>query len=233
MFGFAPAEQTTTDEPIRFVSAPEWSDQQRLWGEKETLGLFLTGHPIDRYESELGGLANCRISELKPGSKRVAGLIVGLRTNNSKRGRMAIVTLDDRTARVEVVAYAEAFQKYQSILVKDQVVVVEGICQLDDFSGGHSLTAERVWDIDGAREAFAKRLVLRVDAARAGNGFVRELEQVLSAYKPGACAVAIDYARNDASVRLTLSDAWRVRLVEPLVERLQPLVGKDGVRIEY
>ena len=102
MFGNA---LVARDDESRFEEGSEWSEEERLAGEKETLGLYLTGHPIARFEPELEKITNARLSGLRPMSGRrqfVAGLVAGLRTLNTRNGRMAIATLDDRTARVEV-----------------------------------------------------------------------------------------------------------------------------------
>jgi DNA polymerase-3 subunit alpha len=233
LFGLEPAARADDAAAVDFISAPAWSDQERLAGEKETLGLFLTGHPIDRHARELSALAVCPLAELKLGSRRVAGLVVGIRITNSRRGRMAIATLDDRTARVEVVAYAEVFLKYQQVLVKDRIVIVEGACAVDEFSGGFSLTAEVVMELDAAREAYAKKLILSVTPRQVGNGLIPALQQALIAYRPGACPVVIDYARADACARLVLADAWRVKPTESLLDRLKAIAGEEGVHDEY
>ncbi|HZC01796.1 MAG TPA: DNA polymerase III subunit alpha, partial [Gammaproteobacteria bacterium] len=105
---------------LAFVDVPEWSEQERLAGEKETLGLYLTGHPVSAYEAELKPLITTELADLKPGTQRIGGLVAGLRTNTSKRGRMAVATLEDGSGRVEVVIYAETLQKYTELLVKDR-----------------------------------------------------------------------------------------------------------------
>ena len=68
----------------------------------------------------------CRLADLTPGSRRVAGLITGLRTTQGRRGRMAIATLDDRSARIEVVVYAETLPAVAEVLAKGRIVVAEG-----------------------------------------------------------------------------------------------------------
>jgi DNA polymerase-3 subunit alpha len=235
LFGLGPldGEDPAGDPAAVFESTPEWSDEARLAGEKDTLGLYLTGHPIDRYDADLNALVSCRLVDLKPGKLSVGGLVIGLRFNQSKRGRMAIATLDDRTARAEVVVYAETLLKYAEVLAKDKILVVEGTCNVDEFSGGHSLVAERIYDIEAAREISAKRLVLQVDSARAANGFAAELREILEPHRPGPCPVVIDYCRPDASARLTLGEPWRVRPSDEMLARLKTVLGEEGVRLEY
>lgn len=218
---------------LSFISVPEWSEQERLRGEKETLGFYLTGHPIRQYEAELKHLITSRISDLKPGTQRLGGLVVGLRTARAKRGRMAIAMLEDRSGRVEVVVYAEACQKYADLLAKDRLLIVEGTCSADEFNGGFTLTAERIFDLERAREEFLRRLVLRIDSARAMNGLIAELRGILAPYRKGPCSVTIDYHRPEAVAMLILGQDWRVHPTDALLDRLKTLLGEDGVRLEY
>lgn len=218
---------------LAFVSAPEWSEQERLKGEKETLGLYLTGHPICQYEPELKHLVSSGISDLRPGTKRVGGLVVGLCTARAKRGPMAIAVLEDRTGRVEVVIYAETRQKYGELLARDQLLIVEGVCSVDEFNGGFRLVAERIFDLEQAREEFLRRLVLRIDSTREPNGCIAELKSVLEAHRKGLCSVAIDYHQPEAAATLILGQDWRVHPTDALLAKLRTLLGEEGVRLEY
>ncbi|MCI0507758.1 MAG: DNA polymerase III subunit alpha, partial [Gammaproteobacteria bacterium] len=168
LFGaMAPNVTTREPAPCEFVEAPDWDDETRLNGEKETLGLYLTGHPIARYEKELKDIITSRIANLNPTSNQtmtVAGLIVAMRTMNTKRGdKMAFITLDDRTGRVELAVFAEPFQQFRDLLAKDRLVVVEGEVSIDDYTGGVKMSAQKIYDISRAREAFASRLLVTVD----------------------------------------------------------------------
>jgi DNA polymerase-3 subunit alpha len=236
MFGMA-EPVAAAETPAQFVAAREWEDEVRLNGEKETLGLYLTGHPIDRYEHEIRQFVSLRIAQLNPKGDQtvtVAGLVVAMRTMNTKRGdKIAFVTLDDRTGRLEVAVFSEAFNHYRDLLAKDRLIVVEGEASLDEYTGGMKMSARKIYDIDHAREAFAKRLVLQVEQSRAGNGFIGELAQVLSPYREGHCPVQLDYQRPDACAQIQLGPEWRVRPTDELIRRLDELAGKDRVRVEY
>ena len=220
----------------RFIDAPEWPEAQRLASEKETLGLYLTGHPITRFERELDQITSARLVDLRPGagaSRVVAGLVVSMRSMNSRKGRMAVIVLDDRTARIEAVVYSDVFQSHRDLIVKDKLLVVEGEVSVDDFSGAPSMVVSRVVDLDGAREAYAKRLSLRLEQAAMGRELIGELASTLAPYRAGNLPVCIDYVRPDASVRMPLGDAWRVRPTEELLEQLRELTGDEQVRVEY
>src|SRR4029079_17264546 len=108
----------------------EWSEQERLLGEKETLGLYLTGHPIHRFLPELSQFVKGRISELRPANNQssiIAGIIISVRVIQTKRGdRMAVVTLDDATGTIDMLCFSENYHKFRDYLVKDKLIIVEG-----------------------------------------------------------------------------------------------------------
>ena len=214
----------------------EWPEAERLLGEKETLGLYLTGHPIARFEAELAHFISTRLADARPSPGEtvvVAGLVVSLRTLNSRHGRMAVVTLDDRTGRLEAVLYAEVFERCREVLVKDTLVVAEGEIAADDFTGRYSMTVKNLYDLDRARARYAKQLLIEVRAQQLGNGFMDQLVGVLEPFREGLIPVCIEYRRPDAAAELTLGEAWRVRPAEELLNRLTALAGKDAVRLAY
>ncbi len=219
------------------VEVAEWSEDQRLEGEKETLGLYLTGHPIARHEKELREIIDCTITELRPTRDRtlvVAGLVVGLRTMQTRRGdRMAFVTLDDRTGRLELAVFAEFYTRYRELLVKDSLLVVEGQVSVDEYTGGFKMSAEKIYNIDQARGAFSARLVIDVDAGQAGNGFADELREILAPVARGSCPVYLRYHGAGAEAEIALGDAWKINPNGAVIERLARLAGERNVHLDY
>ena len=210
----------------------EWSTDELLACEKETLGLYLSGHPIDRYAVELASFASCTLAELTPGRKRVAGLIMAVRTIKTRRGRMAVVTLDDKTARIEITVYREVFEQHVDQLVADQIVVIEGKSDIDDFTGGHSIEAEKIMTIEQARNHLARALVLSVSESELGNGFIATLESLITTSN-GRCPIAIEYFRPEGRARLRLGDKWKVNATDTLIDGLKRQLGERQVVIEY
>ena len=224
------------DVESRFEPGSEWTEEERLAGEKDTLGLYLTGHPIVRFESELAKITNSRLCDLRPMSGRmqtVAGLVAGLRTLNTRNGRMAVATLDDRTARVEVRIYAELFSSCREKLVKDRLLVVEGEVEDDEFAGGCSVVASAIDDLESARERRVLRILVELDDDSMDDGVAHALRAAMESYRTGRTPVCIDYRGRDARARLPLGGAWTVRPAQALVERLRDIAGAERVRIEY
>jgi DNA polymerase-3 subunit alpha len=239
LFGSAQDEEADAT----FAEVPEWSEAERLDAEKEALRLYLSGHPLDRYRDELGRLRVVQLADLIPGSRRVAGLVMGLRMTQGRRGRMAIATLDDQSARIEVIVYAELLSDrneadrngaaVSEILAKGRIVVAEGNCEINDFNGGYRITAERLMDLASAREQHARRLVLRVTADSLGNGLLQNLKSALQTSPKGLCPVVIDYHGANAGVELSLPETYRLKPSDACLENMAALLGRDAVVLDY
>jgi DNA polymerase III subunit alpha len=248
IFGMAVAQEPAAE--IKLEKLPEWGEAERLAAEKETLGLYLSGHPIDRYRGELMQMTGKRLSDQidafesrktsGAGGKYsqeqdvlVAGLVTGLRVKNTRSGKMAFVVLDDRSARVDVMVRPEDYQKYSSLIARDRLLVVQGGMGLDDFSGGYRIRARQLYDLDQARAAFGKGLEIGVGASARGNGFLDHLDAALKAHRNGRCPVWVHYQGEAACTRLRLGQDWRVQPCEQLLEKLRGIVGYEGVRVLY
>ena len=229
----------------------EWNQEQILKGEKETLGLYLTGHPIERFEAELQHIVTHRLADLvndsnglassvcragRNGDKQVtiAGLVVTVRTRTANRGgRMAFVTLDDHSARMEIRVFPEAYEQYRKLLVDDAILVIQGNLVWDDFAESLRVNVERVLDMDAARQEYARTLVLSLDASRFNNGLLEHLAATLAPYRQGKCQIRVDYAGADARASIVLGQDWRVKPNEVLLKELRGLVGEEKVRVVY
>ncbi len=235
MFGF----EETSGENIKthYEIQPEWNDDERLRGEKETLGLYLTGHPIEKYMVELKQFITSRLVDIDPSREQnvlVAGLIVAMQVRNTRRGdRIAFITLDDRSARREVVVYSEEYQRFQHLLAKDKLLVLKGTVGTDEYSNRERFKVDEIYDIDQARNRFVKQLVISVDAEQAGNGFVGTLATVLKPFCEGSCPVAVTYRGGQAQAILPLGKEWNVQPTDTLLQRLRDLTSPEQVRLVY
>ncbi len=215
--------------------AKELTLKERLRGEKETLGLYLTGHPIDEYEGEIRRFARQRIIDLKPArdTQTVAGMIINLRVMKNKKGdKMGFITLDDRSARIEASLFADAFQSAQSLLQTDAMVVVEGEVSNDDFSGGLRLRVKRVMSMEDARTNLAESLRLKVRDESLKGERLNWLGDLLKQHR-GACPVTMEYTGSDAKAMLQFGDGWRIDPADSLIQALRDQFGRDNVFLQY
>jgi len=216
-------------------TAKEVTLKERLRGEKETLGLYLTGHPIDEYEGEIRRFARQRIVDLKPArdTQTVAGLIIALRVMKNKKGdKMGFITLDDRSGRIEASLFADSFQAAQSLLQTDAMVVVEGEVSSDDFSGGLRLRAKRVMSLEEARTGLAESLRLTVRSEALKGDRLRWLGDLCRKHR-GACPITLDYTGQEARALLQFGEAWRIDPADSLIQALRDQFGRENVFLQY
>jgi DNA polymerase-3 subunit alpha len=234
MFGLHVAQApVAAADDHRFVSAAPWTDRQRLDAEKETLGFYLRGHPIQRYEPELAHIVSTSLRELRAGNVTVAGYIDSLRVRSGPRGRMAEFQLDDRTARAHVRLYAEVYQRYYGLVAEDHLVIIRGEVVEDDYyQTGCAIVARELFTLDQCR-ARGARLCLRVGPEHAGNGLVSGLQQALAPHRPGPAPVLIEYNNDIATGTVALGSRWQVTLNDRLLDALAGLLGEGNVSVQY
>ena len=241
--GVAPDVGST---PAAAAVQPEWSEAVRLAGERETLGLYLTGHPISRYERDLPRFVSGRIADLvsdRPATGSPERGYFGGRTVSlagyvhevRKRGNRTSMVIDDRTGRIEVTLFDEVMQRHRELVTKDALVLVEGQLRFDEMGDAWRLSARRISELDRAREQQAQRIVLLWPAAPgADHGLLlQRLAEALAPHRPGPCAIGVRYTGAQAAVSLELGDEWRVRASPALLEALEQLVGAEGLRVVY
>ena len=238
LFGLFPVVETDkkTGKEVGssvFLEAVEWSDDERLIGEKETLGFYLEGHPIIKYEDELKGLIGARLKDIKIGNNvRVAGYIHRIRTRSGSRGKMAEVLLDDRTARANVTVYSNVYQKCSNSLVKDQLVIIDGEVVEDDFfMSGYSIIANDIYTLAQMR----KHANLRLRLCKQGDcrAEMNYLKETLASYCRGTSYVSVEYRNDQGQCTLSLGDDWKVNIDDTLLESLRDYLGKDNVYLDY
>jgi len=259
MFGSSDAPDTHAN--VHIVEVDDWDDETRLSNEKETLGLYLTGHPISRYEQELRRFTECRFSkvpDLVPESERggngggyggyrkknkkqyvLAGLLIGMRVRKTKTGNKIVTgVLDDRTARVEVVLYEDVYEQYSNALVKDKVCIVVGSVSYDDFNAAYSVNANTIYTMTQAREKFARGLQIKFDRSKANGSWSdvninQQLNDVLQAYRDGACPINIEYNSGSDISQFVLGEEWNVVPSDELLTRLDKVFGSEQIQMMY
>ena len=229
----------TSDQPYVLSGFPELNFKTRLDKEKESLGLYLTGHPIEVYGEEVRRFAKTRIADLRvtKDPQAVAGLVVGMRTMRSRRGdTLAFLTLDDRSGRIEVSVAGEAFDAHHHKLRKDALLVVHGPTQDDEFTGGLRMRANEVYDIREAREKAARRLAITIFEHRVNGNFTEELAGLLAPFKTidgAGCPVAVAYQAPSARAEVALGASWRVKPHDDLISILRDRYGTEEVALDY
>lgn len=226
------------DNRQAFKDVAKWPEEQWLDGEKETLGLYLTGHPINRYLSEIKRYATGRLVSLQPTNKDkttvAVGLVLGVRVLVNKRGRRwALVTLDDKSARMDIRLFPDDYDRFAELLVSDAILVCSGQVSFDDYSGGITMTARDIMTIADARENYVTSLDLQVDRNKLSSNFIEQFTEILTPYKEGICPVRVFYQRDEAQGMLELGVQWRVSPNDMLLYDLKTLLGDEQVELKF
>lgn len=222
-----------------FRAVRAWSDKERLGGERDTLGLYITGHPIDEYRTEVRKFAPNRIADLsadsrgKQGNQVIVGLIMATRSMNSRRGTMGVVTLDDSSAQIEVTLFSEAFSEFRQLLIKDTIVIAEGRISVDDKTGKLAMRANSLRSLTEARQSKVSDLTIEISAEKMNDKITDLLEKTLTRASGGNCPVSLIYRQPSNSARIRLGDRWQVVPTDELLQELRDVIGTEGVALEY
>ncbi|MBA2652606.1 MAG: DNA polymerase III subunit alpha [Tatlockia sp.] len=220
-------------EQEEYLEAKPWPEMQRLNGEKETLGLYLTGHPTSHYCQEFKEFIQ-PIAGLNPSAMKkalICGLVTSIRRVMTKRGKkLTIISLEEARAKMDVVVFSEVYEAQAANVQNGQMLVVEGEIANDDYSGGVKMTASQLYSISQARTRFAKCLTLSL--SHEINVTIPALQSVLKNYQ-GDCVVQIRYTNTSAYATLNLAQQWRVSPTDELLTILYELIGQEKVKMSY
>jgi DNA polymerase-3 subunit alpha len=249
MFGDLVPAEASDDVYSNYGNIKPWSEQRRLQEEKETLGLYLSGHPIEEYLPEIQRITRNRIASLKAdkGAQTVIGLIHDMRIIKSKRGdTIAILILDDRSARIEASLFGEVYDSCRDILGRDTVVLVEGVVSQDEYNGNGQLQirARKVVPFKEARQQYVRNITLNLQPENLQVESLQILQDILSEYnghngvngsagETNACDIVVNYSREGVRGSILLGKQWRVHVEDELIHKLRQQYGASHISINY
>ena len=226
----------------QLIDMPYWSEREKLNQEKIGLGYYFSGHPFDTYAAELRRFVRIRLNQLA--SQRepqlIAGIIHSIRVQMTRRGRMAIINLDDGKARVEVVVFNELFDESRAWLKEDQLLIVEAKISSRGYDGEETgelrVSAEQLYDFAAIRARFAKKLLIHCNPASLQQ--VTTFKTLLMPFvhannKQPACPVVLIFRNAHAQGELELGSDWRINLRDELLQILQTHFSPEQVEIIY
>jgi len=253
LFGEDEADAVLTE---KYADVTCWTLREQLSYEKISLGFYLGGHPYQEYAEELRNFIKVKLADLTPsfigkapgggggygggqgggqgGGRRgvpvtLAGIVSGLRLQQTRRGRMAVITLEDGDAQVEMTVFNEEYERSRPWIKEDELLVVRGKASLDEYSGNIRVSGEELFDLASARSNFAQRLELNCD----GKIGVAQLKKILAPYREGRCPLLINYRNNDATCQLRPGELWNMTLHDDLLRELREALGGENVQVIY
>jgi DNA polymerase-3 subunit alpha len=191
LFGEVLEEQV--DQPLPNV--PDWTDKEKLAGEKELLGFWVTGHPLDRYEDKIAELATHDTSSLEGLNKgvevKVCGVLTGIARKRNRDGKpWAAMMLEDRIGSLEALVFATSYERLAAEVLEDQAVLVTGLV-LPEESGPPKLSVQSIVPLDNARVDFDSVISIRVWLGRNGSQDRAQALEELFRRKPGDTQVRL------------------------------------------
>ncbi|ANF81621.1 DNA polymerase III subunit alpha [Acinetobacter sp. NCu2D-2] len=232
LFGEVEEVQRKPAKPVK-----PWSDEVRLKGEKDTLGLYLTGHPIDVYRNELKSFVPCPINELSPTRRGVTTVFAGLVVDVANFPNRMMVTLDDGTARIEISTNHERFQRFKDIVQVDQVVVIEGeIYEREGFDRPLGRLT-KAFSLNQIRQKRANSIKITLTPEHLTKTLSRDLQQIMLPYcNVDMCnhipvILYLDYGYATAELHLGIN--WKVAPLDEVLAKFRDYFGKSSIHIEY
>ncbi|MCX7165121.1 MAG: DNA polymerase III subunit alpha [Rhodocyclales bacterium] len=219
------------EDTAHYIEVARWTEREHLMNEKPALGFFFSGHPYNAYASELAAFVKRRLGQLEPQREPVllAGVVMSTRTQMTRRGKMAVVVLDDGTTQLEVTVFNELWDAERAKIKEDELLLVEGKVQKDDYSGGLRITADKLYTLAEARGRYARSLRLTMN----GGSDAKRLQALLAPFRNGPCPVRLSYRNGDAVAELPLPENWRVRLDDALIKGLADWLTPENVKVIY
>jgi len=217
----------------RIRDVPEWGEGERLAYEKESLGFFITGHPLERFRSELEKWATAttgRLAEQADGREvSVGGIITGLRPIKTRKGeRMASFVLEDLEGGVEALVFPETFKKVGERLADDEVVLVKGKAEVLDEGKARILVSE-VLPLDQAKLAEARFVTIRVPVPTWDRAKGERLRDILGSHR-GECPVTLELVEEGSfAVAVAPSTYFRVRPDAAFRDEVEALLGPGSL----
>ncbi len=225
--GLAPATEAlaSTGRALRYTDCME--------REREVLGFYLSGHPINPYLGEFTQLCK-RLSAVRPDERRqrLFGFVDTLRTFPSRGGSMGVVEVDDGTQHMDAVLYSKVLEREKSKLEEGAIRVFEGLVQADERNGGCKLLVDRVLTLDEWRDFYLKELRIDAGVCRTPK-LAEQMSDLLAPYRTatGGCRVRVVFQAE--SFAATLELGWRLRVRDLLLEQLRERFGQDGISLRF
>jgi DNA polymerase III subunit alpha len=226
---FGDVMSAAVEEPA-LPSVPQWSRKESLALEKESLGFYASGHPLEDYAESIKGLTRFdsgNIEEATHGDQvALGGIIVELVTKTTKKGdRFALFRLEDQYGSVKVVCWPEQFNKYKNLLQSDEVVLVKGKLELSDEGGaaGASIIVQEIHQLERARSSAARAIIVRMPERSVSARSIEVLGDLISRHQ-GSASVLLEVETEDGMVvQLRPQQFFRVNVAPELTAEIEKI----------
>ncbi len=216
------------------VEKEEWSQGERLNREKELLGVYISGHPLLKFEQEYNSFTNIRLGDsstvVEGASARAAGIVVDVRRKIDRKGNtMAFVQLEDFTGKGELIFFSDAFSKFQNILFPDSIILVTGKAE----SNGDSvrIMASDAYPLEEAASRLTRSIAVSIDSSARSKELLSSLKQMLGNYSRGNCSIFFSVTNGESKPMIFRSNAYSVNPDRQLLDALFNLFGRENIKL--
>jgi DNA polymerase III subunit alpha len=222
--------------PFAMPDVPDWTEAERLAAEKEVLGFYVTGHPLEKYAQRLATMTKhdtSSIEEMEHDSTvTLAGILRGLRVKPSKKGDLwASAQLEDLRGSVELLVFPKAYLAMQNVLKPDAALLIRGTVRHEENQKPR-VSVSDARPLDAAVNGAKTQLRIRMNLEAMGDARLNQLSETLSAY-PGESPILFELIRSgDYVVRIQSRAPRGVKTDNELLDRLREICGEEAVRLE-
>jgi len=228
MFGFTAGESEGAIPLFELPDVEEWGFKEKLRREKESLGFYITGHPLDRFRDDLARLVTCSIQDLSHQQDRstvqVVGVVESMKVKRTKKGdKMAVISLEDLSGSIEVIIFPDLFSSTSSLLKSDDPLLVTG--GLEKTETSMKIIAKELTTLDAAREKFLRALELPLGEEAINDELLDDIKALAFTY-PGECQLRFRVcSSNGQSYLIAAHNRYRVIPAPELISKLESLIG--------
>src|ERR1700675_3692176 len=237
LFGVFQQEESEVNND-KLPNIPDWDEQARLAAEKEIVGFFLTGHPLEKYKDKLQDLQALTIIEIGAMTKSTgkdetiatAGIIGNLRVLKSKRGDFyAQATLEDMSGSIDMIVFPEAYKRLQDKVKLEVPVLVKAGVRIEE-GANPKITAAEIMPLEDAKVPLPRAIRIRVPLETSGEATVDDLHTLFRERK-GEARVLFDVERSGDFMVVMEAEGYNVLPDRNFIARVEALCGRGSVRV--
>lgn len=227
---FGESEDYQIQEPALPDVAP-WESIVRLSKERSVLGVYLTDHPLRKYEIEYKSFASVRLDETEKfyseSTVRACGIITDINVKIDKKGnRMALFKLDDFSGSCECLMFSDAYEKYKDEMEEESPVLIVGKSELSGDKP--KIQVEKLLRLEKAKFELTKKIDIYLNKENCNAGTLENLKNILEKYE-GTAEVFIIANENGGPVRFFYLSDYKVKVCDELLNRLTEIFGVDSI----
>jgi len=233
LFGAGPAADAGAGVHIDLITIPEWHDNEKLAREKEVLGLYISGHPLAKYEKEIRMFSSVSLSNLGEEHNGKTVSIVGILTNlqvkrAQKTGkRYALEELEDMDSSVEVIFFEKVLSKHESLVMSGSPLMVTGTIEAESDTL-MKLIVTGVKSLKEVRQESISALHIRLDAFGVDDDILKSMEAIFTRHK-GDCPIFFHVNAKEGEKVIKAHSTFNVKPTDSLVRDLSQIIGQDSL----